>query len=156
MSGENVEFLRRGYEALHRGDTEAFEAMSRERLDPDFSFQSHWAGRVLKGIAGVQEWMSDIRETWTEYDQEIDEIVDLGDDVLVAGRASARGAGSGVRVAQEFAVVWTSRANGRSGLGRSRRGKRRWRRPGAGISRGRRPALHRQRRGNSGRRQNHP
>ena len=35
MSRQNVEFLRLGYEALHRGDTEAFEAMSRERLDPD-------------------------------------------------------------------------------------------------------------------------
>jgi ketosteroid isomerase-like protein len=107
MSRENVDFLRRGYEALHRGDTEAFEAMSRERLDPDFAFHSHWAGRVFKGVAGTQEWMSDVRETWDDYDQEIEEIVDLGDDVLVVGRASARGAGSGVPVTQEFAVIWT-------------------------------------------------
>jgi ketosteroid isomerase-like protein len=107
MSRQNAEFLRRGYEALHRGDTETFEAMSRERLDADFSFHSHWAGRVFKGIDGVREWMSDIRETWNDYDQEIEEIVDLGDDVLVVGRASARGAGSGVPVTQEFAVVWT-------------------------------------------------
>ncbi|HEY6778160.1 MAG TPA: nuclear transport factor 2 family protein [Thermoleophilaceae bacterium] len=107
MSRQNVEFLRLGYEALHRGDTEAFEAMSRERLDPDFTFHSHWAGRVFRGIAGTQEWMSDVRETWDDYDQEIEDIVDLGDDVLVVGRASARGAGSGVPVTQEFAVVWT-------------------------------------------------
>jgi ketosteroid isomerase-like protein len=107
MSRENVEFLRRGYEALHRGDTEAFEAMSRERLDPEFTFHSHWAGRVFEGMAGTREWMSDIRETWDDYDQELEEIVDLGDDVLVVGRASARGAGSGVPVMQEFAVVWT-------------------------------------------------
>ena len=107
MSRQNVEFLRLGYEALHRGDTEAFQAMSRERLDPDFTFHSHWAGRVFRGIAGTQEWMSDVRETWDDYDQEIEDIVDLGDDVLVVGRASARGAGSGVPVTQEFAVVWT-------------------------------------------------
>lgn len=107
MSRQNVEFLRLGYEALHRGDTEAFEAMSRERLDPDFTFHSHWAGRVFRGIAETQEWMSDVRETWDDYDQEIEDIVDLGDDVLVVGRASARGAGSGVPVTQEFAVVWT-------------------------------------------------
>lgn len=107
MSRQNVEFLRLGYEALHRGDAEAFEAMSRERLDPDFTFHSHWAGRVFRGIAGTQEWMSDVRETWDDYDQEIEDIVDLGDDVLVVGRASARGAGSGVPVTQEFAVVWT-------------------------------------------------
>ena len=76
MSRQNVEFLRLGYEALHRGDTEAFEAMSRERLDPDFTFHSHWAGRVFRGIAGTQEWMSDVRETWDDYDQEIEDIVD--------------------------------------------------------------------------------
>jgi hypothetical protein len=36
MSHENVEFLRQGYEALHRGDLETFMALSRERLDPEF------------------------------------------------------------------------------------------------------------------------
>jgi ketosteroid isomerase-like protein len=107
MSRDNVEFLRRGYEALHRGDTGTFEALARERLDPDFTFHSHWAGRVFKGIPGTREWMSDTRETWDDYDQEVEEIVDLGDDILVVGRASARGARSGVPVAQEFAVVWT-------------------------------------------------
>lgn len=107
MSRDNVEFLRRGYEALHRGDIEAFEATTRKRLDPDFAFHSHWAGRVFEGVEGTQEWLSDLRETWDDYDQELVEIVDLGDDVLVVGRASARGAGSGVPVTQEFAVVWT-------------------------------------------------
>jgi ketosteroid isomerase-like protein len=107
MSRENVDFLRRGYEALQRGDTEAFEALARERLDPDFSFHSHWAGRVFKGIPGTREWVSDTRETWDDYEQEVEEIVDLGDDVLVVGRASARGAGSGVPVTQEFAVIWS-------------------------------------------------
>jgi ketosteroid isomerase-like protein len=107
MSRQNVEFLRLGYEALQQGDTEAFEALARERLDPDFSFHSHWAGRVFKGIPGTREWMSDTRETWNDYEQEVEEIVDLGDDVLVVGRVSARGAGSGVPVTQEFAVVWT-------------------------------------------------
>jgi ketosteroid isomerase-like protein len=107
MSRENVEFLRRGYEALQRGDTETFEALARERLDPDFSFHSHWAGRVFKGIPGTREWVSDTRETWDDYAQEVEEIVDLGDDVLVVGRASARGAGSGVPVTQEFAVIWS-------------------------------------------------
>jgi ketosteroid isomerase-like protein len=107
MSRDNAQFLRRGYEALHRGDIESFESMSRERLDPEFSFHSHWAGRVFRGISGTQEWISDIRETWDDYDQELEEIVDLGDEVLVVGRASARGSGSGVPVTQEFAVVWT-------------------------------------------------
>jgi ketosteroid isomerase-like protein len=107
MSHENVEFLRQGYEALQRGDMEGFNALARERLDPDFDFHSVWDGRVFKGFEGSQEWVSDTREVWEDYDQEVEEIIDLGRDVVVVVRISARGGGSGVPVAQELAVVWT-------------------------------------------------
>jgi ketosteroid isomerase-like protein len=53
------------------------------------------------------EWLSDTRETWSDYKQEVDEIIDLGEHVVVVLGISAQGAGSGVPVAQEFAVVWT-------------------------------------------------
>jgi ketosteroid isomerase-like protein len=103
----NVEFLREGYEALQRGDLETFTALSRDRLGPDFEFHHVWDGRVFKGFEGVMEWISDTRETWAEYSQEVEEIAELGeDDVLVVVRISGRGGGSGVPVAQELAVVW--------------------------------------------------
>jgi ketosteroid isomerase-like protein len=107
MSQETVEFLRQGYEALERGDMEAFTALSRERLGPEFDFHHVWDGRVFKGFEGTQEWVSDTRETWKNYRQELEEIVDLGENVVVVLRVSARGGGSGVPVAQELAVVWT-------------------------------------------------
>jgi ketosteroid isomerase-like protein len=90
----NVEFLREGYEALQRGDLETFTALSRERLAPEFEFHHVWDGRVFRGFEGTMEWISDTRETWDEYSQEI-------------VRISGRGGGSGVPVAQELAVVWT-------------------------------------------------
>jgi ketosteroid isomerase-like protein len=104
---ERVEFLRRGYEALQRGDLETFKELSREHLDRDFEFHHVWDGRVFKGYDGTLQWLSDTRETWDEYRQELDEIIELGEDVVVVLRISARGGGSGVPVAQEFAVVWT-------------------------------------------------
>jgi ketosteroid isomerase-like protein len=107
MSRQNVEFLRRGYEALHRGDLETFNALPRERLGPEFVFHSVWDGRVFKGFEGTQEWIADTREVWENYEQKVEEIVDLGEDVLVVVRIAGRGGGSGVPVSQELAVVWT-------------------------------------------------
>jgi ketosteroid isomerase-like protein len=104
---DHVEFLRSGYEALRQGDLESFKALSRERLGPDFEFHLVWDGRVLKGYEGTLEWLADTRETWEEYSQKVEEIIDLGAQVVVVLRLSARGAGSGVPVAQELAVVWT-------------------------------------------------
>jgi ketosteroid isomerase-like protein len=107
MSHENVEFLRLGYEALEHGDLETFKALSRERLDPEFEFHHVWDGRVLKGYEGTMDWLSDTRETWKDYNQQVKEIIDLGEHVVVVLGISAQGVGSGVPVAQEFAVVWT-------------------------------------------------
>jgi ketosteroid isomerase-like protein len=104
---DRIDFLRRGYEALQRGDIDGFKALARERLDPHFEFHHVWDGRVFKGYEGTLEWLSDTSETWEEYQQDLDEIVAFGDDVLVVVRISARGGGSGVPVAQELAVVWT-------------------------------------------------
>jgi ketosteroid isomerase-like protein len=104
---DHVEFLRLGYEALRQGDLETFKALARDRLGPDFEFHLVWDGRVLKGYEGTLEWLADTRETWEEYSQEVEEMIDLGQDVVVVLRLAARGAGSGVPVAQELAVVWT-------------------------------------------------
>jgi ketosteroid isomerase-like protein len=104
---DRIDFLRRGYEQLQRGDLDGFKALAKERLDPHFEFHHVWDGRVFKGYEGTLEWLSDTSETWEEYQQDLDEIVAFGDDVLVVVRISARGGGSGVPVAHEFAVVWT-------------------------------------------------
>jgi ketosteroid isomerase-like protein len=107
MSRGDVEFLREGYEALARGDMETFTALSREHLAPDFEFHHVWDGRIFRGFEGTMEWISDTRETWDDYSQEVEEIIELGDVVVVVLAISARGGGSGVPVAQELAVVWT-------------------------------------------------
>ena len=104
---ERVDFLRQGYAALQRDDLEAFKALARGRLDPEFEFHLVWDGRVLKGYEGTLEWLSDTRETWADYSQEVEEIIESGEQVLVVLRISARGGESGVPVAQEMAVVWT-------------------------------------------------
>lgn len=107
MARAEVAFLRDGYEALARGDIESFTALSRERLGPDFEFHHVWDGRILRGFEGTMEWISDTRETWEGYSQDVEELIELGEDVVVVLRISARGGGSGVPVAQQLAVLWT-------------------------------------------------
>lgn len=104
---EHVEFLRQGYQALQEGDLETFKALSRERLGPEFEFHLVWDGRVLRGYEGTLEWLADTSETWKDYSQDVEQIIDLGQQVVVVLRISARGGGSGVPVEQELAVVWT-------------------------------------------------
>ena len=89
----HVDFLRQGYEALERGDLDTFRELARERLAPDFE--------------GVEEWIADTRDTWEGYTHKAEEIVDLGNQVLVVLSISGRGGESGVPVAQELAVLWT-------------------------------------------------
>src|SRR5918992_2242863 len=119
MPRAEVRFLRDGYEALQRGDVETFTELSSERLHPHFEFHLVWDGRLLRCVEGTLEWLSDTRETWDDYSQEIVEIADLGDDVLVVLSLSARGGGSGVPVAQELAVRWSFDEGGKAVLARS-------------------------------------
>jgi ketosteroid isomerase-like protein len=44
---------------------------------------------------------------WENYEQRLEEIVDLGNNIVVVVRIAGRGGGSGVPVSQELAVVWT-------------------------------------------------
>jgi ketosteroid isomerase-like protein len=107
VSEANVDFLRRGYDALQRGDIAAFKSVARGRLEDDFEFHQVWDGRVLRGYEGTIEWLEDTSETWAEYSQSVDEIAEFGDRILVVVRIEARGGGSGVPVTQQIAVVWT-------------------------------------------------
>ena len=100
---ERVDFLRQGYAALQRDDLEAFKALARGRLHPEFEFHHIWDGRVLKGYEGTLEWLADTRETWADYSQEVEEIIESGEQVVVVLRVSARGGESGV-------AAWPSRA----------------------------------------------
>jgi ketosteroid isomerase-like protein len=102
-----VDFLRQGYEALERGDLETFRELAGERLGPDFEFHLVWDGRVLRGFDGVEEWIADTRDMWEGYTQKLEEVVDLGEQVVVVVSISGRGGESGVPVAQELAVLWT-------------------------------------------------
>ena len=97
MSEENVEALKRGFEAVSRLDAEAMIEM----LDPAIVFSPRFQimlggeARVFRGHEGVREAFRDVYGALEWIKPEVLEVRDLGDRIVALGRLSIRGKGSG-------------------------------------------------------------
>jgi ketosteroid isomerase-like protein len=109
MSRENVDIVRRGYEALAGGRIDF------ETLDPEIE----WRGpREFPDLAeprygheGVRQYMAKLSEVFDEYRMVAEEFIDAGgDQVLVFSREGGSGRGSGAKVqTHPTAHLWTIR-----------------------------------------------
>ena len=105
MSQANVEWLQQVSEARARGDTHALEMLLRDGLAADFELQAIYPDRVYKSPEGMRDLRADALETWQDYRFNTEEMVDLGEHVLVMARMTGRGAASGVPIDQPVAVL---------------------------------------------------
>src|SRR5262245_5761408 len=112
MSQENVEIVRRAFEAFGTGDREG----SLDGLAPDFEFQP--SGRfmdtqsVYRGPEGMRDFWRTFRDAWEDLWIDIDRIEDLGDRVLTLGTFHGRTGGTSAEVRAESGWIHTF-ANGR-------------------------------------------
>jgi uncharacterized protein len=110
MSGENVEIVRRAFEAWNSGDPEAAIALLDPdiewRLPPNFPDAQAWHGRdaVVQGLTGVAG-------AWDEFRVDVQELIDAGDRVLALVRFHGRGAITGLDLGgvSVDGQVWTIR-----------------------------------------------
>jgi ketosteroid isomerase-like protein len=113
VSSENVDVVRRIYEADERGDT----AAALDLLDPEIEVQ--YRGQLIDkaatyhGHAGVRQLMESIRENFDEFHVEVEECIDHDEHVVVALHQRATGKASGAPVDIRIGQVWTLR-NGRA------------------------------------------
>jgi uncharacterized protein len=110
MSAENVEIVRRAYEAFNSGDPEA----AIELLDPEvrwilpahFPDAETWSGRgsVVEGLASRMG-------SWDALAIDVQELIDAGDRVVALVHISGRAALTGLELAGMGvdAHVWTLR-----------------------------------------------
>jgi ketosteroid isomerase-like protein len=110
MSSENVEIVRRAFEAWNGGDPEA----AVELLDPDvewhlppnFPDEQAWHGRdaVVRGLAGVAG-------SFEHFRIEVQELIDAGDRVVALVRFHGRAAITGLELGgmSVDAQIWTLR-----------------------------------------------
>jgi ketosteroid isomerase-like protein len=104
MSQENVEAVRAVIEHFNAGH----RMVPRELLAPDFELETPFSsvsGTPYQGYAGVAEWLHDLDEQFSEWQNRIDEVRAVGDDVIAIGSVHVRGRVSGFEVDQPAAWV---------------------------------------------------
>jgi ketosteroid isomerase-like protein len=113
MSQQNVEVVRRIYDAWIAGDYETVVSAydSEIRLNPDP--EASWVGmdEDYLGHEGVRRYLRAVYEAFEDYRPEIEQIIDVGEGrVLTLAVEHGRGRGSGAEVqAARTAHLWTLR-----------------------------------------------
>jgi ketosteroid isomerase-like protein len=104
MSKENVEIVKSLFAAFAERDQAAAETV----LDPEVEIRPAIVGGpegvVYHGLRGNRRFWHDVDAAWKEFRIEVEEFRDLGEQVLVLGRAFARGEGSGIALNEP--VAW--------------------------------------------------
>jgi ketosteroid isomerase-like protein len=113
MSAENVGIVRRIYEADARRDAAAALGLIDPEIEVEYRGQLIDKYATYHGHAGVGQLMASIRENFEEFDVEVEEYIDVGDDVVVALHQRAVGKASGAPVDIHIGQVWTLR-NGKA------------------------------------------
>jgi ketosteroid isomerase-like protein len=115
VSQQNVAIVRRLFDAAMRGDTETALSL----WDPDVEFdarRSRWA-EVMPGMThfrghdGLRAFFREYYETWEKLVDDVEELIDAGDQVVSVVTHRGRGRTSGLDV--EWAGnsgVWTVRS----------------------------------------------
>ena len=106
MSAENVEIVRRLYDAVACRDSATVLSIYHPEVEWDHSRNESVVGlmggpAIYHGHEGVREWSRDWYEAWESVDAELEELLDAGEDVVAVLNYRGRGRASGIEV--EFA-----------------------------------------------------
>ena len=108
MSEADLRALEKAYEALNAGNAQA----ALDVLDADAEWhESPYIPDtgVYHGRAEIGAWLGEFLESWEEFHQEVEEVVDAGDRAVLFLHLVARGRLSGATVDARYAHVWTMR-----------------------------------------------
>jgi ketosteroid isomerase-like protein len=110
MSQENVEAVRRIYDAVKRRDSDTPFQLYAEDIVWDMSNARRAAlftRPIYYGHDGVRQVWREVLSVFGEVDFEVDELIDLGDQVLATLREREVGRASGAPVETTHLAVWT-------------------------------------------------
>lgn len=112
MSRENVELVRRLYDALSRRDSETVLGL----YDPEVEWNASGtpAGEVMgqsvyRGHDGLRQAFREYYEAFDNFQHHCEEVIDGGDQVVTVVTDRGRGRSSGIEFERRQAGVWTIR-----------------------------------------------
>jgi uncharacterized protein len=108
VSQDNVEIVRKGYEAWNRGDLDHIRGVTDDAFEWREASEVPGAG-TRRGRAEFDRYLRSFRRFWRQFEFEPVEIRDAGDRVLAVVIERGRSARSDVEVNQLFVHVWTLR-----------------------------------------------
>ena len=104
MSQSNVELARAVVDLWNEG----VRSVPTELVDPSVELESPFssvAGTPYRGHAGIERWARDIDEHFAEWRVQIDEVREVGAEVITVGSLRGRGRGSTIELDQAFASI---------------------------------------------------
>lgn len=104
MSQENVDLVKSLFSAFADRDLDAAARVLHPEVEIRPAIVGGPEGVVYRGLAGNAQFWTDIDAAWTDFRLDPQEFRDLGGQVVVLGRASAHGPGSGI--ALDEPVAW--------------------------------------------------
>jgi ketosteroid isomerase-like protein len=108
VSPENVEIVRRTYEAVRTGDLDTANSYIHPEIEFHTYAYSPEAG-VYRGRRAVRQYNEGL---WKQFERlviEVDDLVDAGDRVVVISTQHALPKGGGEEITVQVTEVWTIR-----------------------------------------------
>jgi len=108
MSQENVETVRRSFEAFNARDVDALVDLS----TPDsewLPFRAQLEGMVYRGHEGIRRFVGDMDDDWEGFRIDPVDFHDRDERVAVVGRVTALGRGSSVEIDSRAGFVFELR-----------------------------------------------
>jgi hypothetical protein len=121
VSQEDVEMVRTLIDRWNEG--ERHPSAFREGVDPEVELESPFSsvvGEPYRGYEGLERWLRDNDEQFAEWQITINEVRDVGDQVIVIAAVNARGRASDVALQFPTASVFSFGAADRASAGTAR------------------------------------
>jgi ketosteroid isomerase-like protein len=110
MAEENVEIVRRIYDAVARGDNATVLAAYDAEVEFDFSrspFREVLDHPIFHGAEGLRSFIRERYEAWETVADQLEELIDAGEQVVTVVISRGRGRTSRAEVEQTHYGVWT-------------------------------------------------